>query len=204
MKRALYLSVLVLLALSIPAIAPAAGTSRTWTVIVGGGIPDTSVVANAFFPQTLEIAVGDTVKFDFQEPWTIHDVTFAGGKAVPDLIIPQGQKLYFNPNLWFKAGGRSYDGTAFRNSGVAPQGPNVPHFSYALTFTKAGTFNYLCPLHGPPMSGTIVVKGRVAGSPAAALAQAKKDLAATLSAGQAAYARWDPVRQGGTVVLPLA
>lgn len=204
MKKVLCLSVLVLLALSVPATtAPAAGTARTWTVIVGGGIQDTSVVANAFFPRTLEIAVGDSVKFDFQEPWTIHTVTFPGGKPVPDLLMPAGKKLYLNPNLWFKAGGSTYNGTGFRNSGVAPQGPNVPHFSYTLTFTKAGTYDYSCPLHGPAMSGKIVVKDTAAGSPAAALAQAKKEQAATLSAGQAAYATWSPEKQTEGVVLSL-
>ena len=32
----------------------------------------------------------------------------------------------------------------------------LPH-SWKVTFTKAGTFKYFCWIHGPDMSGTIVV-----------------------------------------------
>ncbi len=204
MKKTAYLLTLVVLTLSLPVTtAPAAGTARTWTVLTGGGIPGTAVVANAFHPRTIEVAVGDTVKWEFQEPWTIHTVTFTSGQKPPDLEVREGDKFYFIPEVFFPAGGKTYDGTGYRNSGVAPQGPQAPHFSYSLTFTKAGTYDYLCLLHAPPMSGTVVVKERVSGAPAAVLARAKKQLAATLSAGQAVLAKWNSERQGDTVVLPM-
>jgi plastocyanin len=192
MKKIVRLFVLVVLTLSLPAIvAPAAGTSRTWTVLTGGGIPGTAIVANAFNPRTIEVAMGDTVKWEFQEPWTIHTVTFPSGQKPPEVDVPEGDRLYFNADVFFLSGGKTYDGTGYRNSGVAPQGPQAPHVSYSLTFTKPGKYDYLCPLHGPAMSGTVLVKERVSGSPAAALARAKKELAATLSAGQAAFAKWN-------------
>lgn len=204
MRTGVYLLLLVAFSLVLPVTtAPAAGMARTWTVVVGGGIPDTAIVSNAFAPRTIEIAVGDTVKWEFQEPWTIHTVTFTGGQKPPELEVREGNKFYFTPEVFFPAGGKIYDGTGYRNSGVAPQGPNAPHFSYSLTFTKAGTYDYQCLLHFPPMVGKVIVKDRVSGSPAEALAQGKKQLAATLSAGQAAYAKWGPERQGGTVVLPV-
>ncbi len=204
MKKIVYLVVLVALTLSLPVtVAPAAGTPRTWTVLTGGGIPGTAIVANAFNPRTIEIAVGDAVKWEFQEPWTIHMVTFTSGEKPPDVDVREGDKIYFNPQVFFPAGGKTYDGSGYRNSGVAPQGPNAPHFSYSLTFTKAGTYKYVCLFHTPAMAGTVIVKERVSGSPAAILAQAKKELAATLSAGQAAFAKWSPERQGSTVTLPM-
>jgi len=42
------------------------GATRHWTVIVGGASADTSIYANAFFPQALEIGVGDTVTWMFE------------------------------------------------------------------------------------------------------------------------------------------
>ncbi len=36
-----------------------------WTVLVGGATADTSIYANAFFPQAIEIGVGDTVTWTF-------------------------------------------------------------------------------------------------------------------------------------------
>ena len=47
-----------------------------WTVIVGGATADTSIYANAFFPQALEIGVGDTVTWIFEG---FHNVALLGG-----------------------------------------------------------------------------------------------------------------------------
>ncbi len=51
------------------------------------------------------------------------------------------------------------------------------------------------------MSGTVVVKDRASATPAAVAAEGRRALAATLKAGQAAFAQWQPERQGNTVVL---
>ncbi len=53
------------------------------------------------------------------------------------------------------------------------------------------------------MSGTVIVKDRVSASPASVAARGRSELAATLKAGQAAFKKWVPERQGTTVVLPL-
>ena len=56
--------------------------------------------------------------------------------------------------------GGKYDGTGFRSTGFIdsfpdPSDPNA-FKAYTLTFTKAGTYKYLCVIH-PKMTGTVVV-----------------------------------------------
>ncbi|HEY3248139.1 MAG TPA: plastocyanin/azurin family copper-binding protein [bacterium] len=181
--------------------APAAATyNTTWTAYVGGLSKDHAVNANAFFPRTLEISVGDTVTWKFLY---FHTVTFLSGAPFPPFEIPQGNKMYFNPKAFFPVGGKTYDGTGYRNSGVPPLDPKAPPFSYSLTFTKTGTYEYVCTVHGPLMSARIVVKDKAMGSPAAALTQAKQEQAAAVSAGLAAWARFKPDKMGNTVVVPM-
>lgn len=202
MKRiATIVIVLCLIVLSAAAITPVAGAKQRWTVVAGGGVAGTTVVSNSFSPRTIEVAMGDTVTWTFQRPWAFHTVTFLSGEKPPAPVVMEGDKTYENPQIAFPAGSKTYDGTGYQNSG-APPDPTKP-FSYSLTFTKAGTFEYRCMYHAPGMSGTVVVKDRVSASPAAVAAQGRRDLAATLKAGQAAFAKWEPERQGNTVVLPL-
>ena len=85
-----------------------------WTVIVGGATADTSIYANAFFPQAIEIGVGDTVTWTFEG---FHNVAFLGGGAAPPFAVPEGDKMYWNPLIFFPAGDPSYDGTGYHNSG---------------------------------------------------------------------------------------
>ena len=80
----------------------------------------------------------------------------ASGEKPPMLEIQEGGKTYINPAVFFPAGGKTYDGTGYANSGV-PQNPNNPTLTYSLTFTKAGSYGYFCIVHGPSMGGEIVV-----------------------------------------------
>jgi plastocyanin len=196
------LILLVVVALSPMAIAPkAAQAARTWTVIAGGGTRDASVVANAFFPRTIEVAVGDTVAWKFEG---FHQIAFLGGTPMPPLTVQDGNKMYVNPQVAFPAGGRRYDGMGYHNSGLPPEDPQgMMKFGYALTFTKEGTYAYVCIVHGPAMAGTVVVKARAAGSPAAALRRARQEQAASVRAGQKAWTAWRTEREGATVVVPL-
>jgi plastocyanin len=115
--------------------------------------------------------------------------------------VQEGDRLYHNPRIFFPSGGRTYSGTGYVNSGVPPD-LSKP-FRYSLTFTKAGTYNYLCLLHAPVMSGTVIVRQRASRSPASVAAQGRRELAETLKAGQAAYAGLKVETKGSTVVVPL-
>ena len=129
------------------ATAPPAHAARTWSVIAGGGTKDVSVVANAFFPRMIEVADGDTVTWKFQG---FHNVVFLGGEQPPSLEVQEGNKTYFNPQVFFPVGGKTYDGTGYHNSGVPPDDPKAAaKFAYSLTFTKAGAYPYVCLIHGP-------------------------------------------------------
>lgn len=198
-------AMLVILMLLIPSavsVTPVGAAHQTWTVIAGGGVRDASIVSNFFSPRTIEIHVGDTVRWQFQRPWAVHTVTFTSGQKPPELTMQEGDKIYFNPQVFFPQGPKTYDGTGYRNSGAPPLDPKAT-YSYSLTFTKAGTYEYINVLHGPASTGTVIVKDRASGTPAQALARGRSDLAKILKAGQAAFARWKPERKGNEVILTM-
>src|ERR1700730_9390881 len=118
-----------------------AAAAAHWTVIVGGHPADNSVYANGFYPRELTVQVGDTVTWQFDG---FHNVTFLSGTTPPQFAIKDGDKMYANPQVFFPAGGNTYGGVGFRNSGT-PQGDKP--FSYSLTFTKSGRYEYACTIH---------------------------------------------------------
>lgn len=175
----------------------AASSATNWTVIVGGQTADISVYANGFFPRELTIHTGDTVTFTFAG---FHNVSFLSGASQPPFAIKDGNGYDGNPAVFFPAGASAYDGTGFHNSGVPPSDKS---FSYSLTFTKAGRYEYACTIH-PGMMGIInVVDGAVSETPRAALARGRAEQAATLAAGMKAYDSLNPQTTGSNVVVTL-
>ncbi len=131
-----------------------------------------------FLPDRLEIGAGDTVRWTnlgVEEP---HTVTFPGDMAPPEFVLVEPQAagppmLLLNPELMAPAGGPSYDGASFANSGWLqgnesefPEGVEFPE-TWELTFDAPGEYPYYCALHGGAgdegqpalvgMVGTIVV-----------------------------------------------
>jgi plastocyanin len=127
---------------------------------------------NGFFPSTTVIRVGDSVRCSING---FHTVSFlAKGQAPPPLIIPAagnpisgkldaaGASFWFNgqpsqiinPSVAAPAGGTTYAGSGYLNSGVpSPTGPPAP---FVIKFTKAGTFTFHCLVH-PGMKGVVKV-----------------------------------------------
>jgi plastocyanin len=197
MKRHVALLIGVTLLLVSVAVMPASGAKRTWKAIAGGGTQDISIVVNAFSPRTLEIGVGDTIT------WQIigfHNIAFPGGQPLPTLELREGGNVYVHPRVLLPVGGPTFDGTGYHNSGL-PEDPSKP-FSYTLTFTKAGTYTYTCIVHGPGMSGKVVV-GKAMGSPTAVEQRAKTAMGAVIKAGQSAWMKFAPARMGNEVTVPL-
>jgi plastocyanin len=165
------------------ALAGPAGASAA-TKTVDAGTPPSAAKqfeklgadVNAFFPSTVTVNVGDTVKFN---PVGFHNADFPKkGGTRQALLTPTGQKaagvndaagaaFWFNgldtvgfnkallpPGLFGKT--VTYTGAKAINSGL----PLLPKPKpYKIRFTKAGTFNYFCDIH-PGMKGTVRVLGK--------------------------------------------
>src|SRR3989441_3578393 len=156
----LWLTYLLSAALGSPT-RPRAASTTPWTVIVGGATADTSIYANAFFPQTIEVGVGDTVTWTFEG---FHNVAFLSGGAAPSFGVPEGDKTYWNPQVLFPAGGPGYDCTGYHTPGVPrPDG----RLSYTLTFTKLRRYPHVWTIH-PRMRGMAIVTDNATGTPAGA------------------------------------
>jgi plastocyanin len=170
---------------------PSAPPAQTYTVMVGAESPHRGVGFNAYFPQSVTIHVGDTVQWQ-QNANEIHTVTFLAGTTPAELIIPAADAgfpstpspLLFNPvavNPAVPADGL-YDGTTYANSGLmGREEGQVQEFS--LTFTSAGTYDYMCLVHGVMMSGQVVVVAPEVSipSPNQEMAEGKKQIAEKLS-----------------------
>lgn len=133
--------------------------AATWNLLAGQTQGRADVMQ--FLPQgPVNINVGDTVKWTSVVD-TPHTVTFLSGAAAPGLVVPSGGNLAINPAVALPAGGPTYDGTGIANSGIMDRSGQVPGgSSYSLTFTKPGTYTYICLLHADQgMAGTIVVAG---------------------------------------------
>ncbi len=185
MKRALFLGVILIMitaAFTFPVAAatifvPQVSTGgtisplsvntgpQTYTVLVGWDNGQQDAMINAYFPSTLTIHKGDTVKWVLNS-MEIHTVTFLAGRTLDSLpfIVPAPANpvgpLMLNPEAAFPTvpSGSNYNGSTFLNSGLLQDSGNPKNpTSYSLVFTNTGTFNYVCLVHGSAMSGTIVV-----------------------------------------------
>lgn len=167
------------LALAAPGVAGAA----TKTVTMGASPKTTQTLqnkygsdVNQFFPSSITVHTGDSVKF---VPLGFHNTHFLGssGKPVP-IFVPTGKMVsgvndaagipfWFNgqPELAFNAAlgnnklGKTlvFNGSNEINSGVSfADGPAKP---MTVRFTKAGRYTYICDIH-PGMKGTVRVAAK--------------------------------------------
>jgi plastocyanin len=115
-------------------------------VVVTAGYGDKITAVNLFAPSKIEVDEGTTVRWKIGSPYEPHTVTF-------DSTFEVGDARGFGPGG--VASESDYDG-GFANSGII--GPEGSPFEgdFALTFTKAGTYRYVCLLH-PGQTGSVVV-----------------------------------------------
>jgi plastocyanin len=143
--------------------------STLWEIAAGAGEGQARLMR--FLPDTLEVKVGDTVRWVNHSKTEPHTVTFLGaGVEQPEDIAVEPQedgppKIIQNPLTLFPQGGPVFNGEGYANSGFLgelngeplPGGP-----AYELTFDTAGEYPYYCILHasgpaGPGMAGAITV-----------------------------------------------
>jgi len=200
--------------------AASAGGSQTWDVIVGTDLEAEFLSAQTFFPNPLAISVGDTVTFAFRG---FHTVTFLSGQPAPGFEMPgpAAGTLMLNPQVFFPSVPPgttkvTYDGTGYLNSG-APEEPEDegegPPPPFAVTFTAAGSYSYVCLIH-PGMVARLVVAPAGAPLPetpaqASARGQAQlQEVLATMRASAAQVRSAQPVSVatpgGATVHTALA
>ncbi len=146
--------------------------STNWGATVGGyGDALGQADISRFTPGNIKVNVGDTVTWT-NDTLTPHTVTFFSGTPDIPLITPVPVSgggppfLASTPAALLPAGGPTYDGTGYTNSGFIGKGVG-PTTTFALKFTKAGTYQYICHIHDTEgMLGTITVSGAAVTPPA--------------------------------------
>jgi plastocyanin len=136
---------------------------ETVTVLVGSGQAGVSSGSwLGFSPKYVDITVGDTVVFKLNDSLEPHTVTFGPMSQLKALVnsfvVPVMQKngppqVAVNSQAAMPTPGHTYDGTGLANSGFMAKAGQT----WKLTFTKAGTYHYICLVHGPSMTGVVIV-----------------------------------------------
>jgi plastocyanin len=146
--------------------------------LAGFGAENVPASVNEFIPQTINTKVGQKVTWTFVGA---HTISFNAPPGImPFLMLAPDGSVHIQPRAFAPAGGPGapagdqngppstgppgppkvvdggrYDGTGFRSSGLFLSFP-PDLLGYSLTFTKAGTYTYLCTLH-PGMGGVVQV-----------------------------------------------
>jgi len=106
--------------------------------LVFTGADDGTAMVMRFINPSVTIHVGSTVTFENNGMAAPHTVTF--GPEQPNIFVPYGDPAHFTGQQL--------------NSGIL-----LPGSSFKVTFTKAGTYRYVCGLHDYlGMVGTVKVK----------------------------------------------
>lgn len=111
-----------------------------------------------FFPATVTVKEGDSIRWKNDTP-APHTVTFN-----PPQLGPTDDPFSVPPSK----PAATFDGTGTWNSGiigVSPEDPTAPS-TFEMTFSKAGTYQYVCILHAPQgMTGTVKVEKQTQATP---------------------------------------
>jgi plastocyanin len=177
------------------------GPNGTTIHEVNMGYGDGTMAWMRFSPADLTINVGDTVEWTQKDMGTPHTVTLTSGGAEPELVLAEPQqagppKLIVNPVVLAPAGGSTYSGQGYFNSGFVwgTEEPQPGPRTYSLTFDTPGTYEYICVLHDMMgMNGQITVQAQ--GAPA--------ELPTTGSQHQTPGLRWFALAGLGLVAVGL-
>ena len=155
--------------------------SRTFVSFAAAADTKGNEFAQFFGGTNLTIKAGDKVtwKLEKNNPGTPHTISFLSGAPTPDLIVVEppmhpGEppSFFLNPAILPPSPlppSSTYAGTGLYSSGALftgfppgvtppPGFPATPQ-EFTLTFTKAGTYKYLCFFHDSTgMNGTITVQ----------------------------------------------
>lgn len=127
-----------------------AAAAQTLNVSAGAESAAGDVQLNEFAPNQINVNVGDTVTWHLDST-EFHNIYFPSGTTPLAFVQPGPDGVFINPQVATPTGGNSYDGGAPAGSGLLNKGQ-----SWSLTFTKPGTYQFLCDIH-PGMGGTVNV-----------------------------------------------
>lgn len=163
------MAVAMALAVGAPSVGAQAAEHHTWHVTVGVQTSNGAISGMVFTPSHIWVKQGDTVV------WTvgsqeIHTVSFGTPPADTD---DEGAEGISNPianileeleeQFEAPAGGMSFTGVGYYNSGLMTTVPAASGFpnalrTYALTINAGvGDYTFYCLVHGPMMSQTVSV-----------------------------------------------
>lgn len=150
-------------------------TATNYTLWAGAESMDQSLQLEEFAPKSVTVRTGDTVTWHVGST-EFHTVNFLNGAAGGPFIQVGELGPFLNPLAAFPMGEPTFDGAAMAGSGLL-----IKDDSFSLTFTKPGTYAYLCLIH-PEMKGEIVVRdsGQVP-SPEQVTQQARNELASEIA-----------------------
>jgi plastocyanin len=184
--------VVVALALGISAparSAHAAPAHQTWNVTVGVQSANGVIAGMIFTPSEIFVKSGDTVVWTV-DSGEIHTVSFgapppfSGPPSIEDLI-----KLFSTT-----AGGSSFTGTGYYNSGIMTTMPEASGFPFAMQQyslainAPVGDYTFYCLVHGPMMSQVVHV---IADDQAYPFSQANYDSQAAQQRAHTIAAAWN-------------
>jgi plastocyanin len=134
--------------------------------VVRAGNDRAEVAFFSFFPATKQVKAGAPVRFEMSKGSTeIHNVVFGPeallAETAAKFISPGPQGIAYDPVSVYASdpGALSHPGgEAFLNTGLldADARTSFPA-SATVTFTKAGSYGFICTVHGPTMKGRIEV-----------------------------------------------
>ncbi|HEV2235509.1 MAG TPA: plastocyanin/azurin family copper-binding protein, partial [Ktedonobacterales bacterium] len=181
------------LGISAPSRAAHAAANQTWHVTVGAESPNGVIAGMIFAPDAIYVHRGDTVVWTVgsMEPHTVSfgaPPPFSGPPSLEDLI-----KLFATP-----AGGSSFTGASYYNSGLLTTVPEASGFpfaaqQYSLAINApVGTYMFYCLVHGQTMSQVVHVIADDAAYPFTQAnydAQAAQQRAHVIAQGWSAFAQ---------------
>ena len=134
--------------------------------VVRAGNDRKEVAFFSFFPAEKQVPVGTAVRFEMSKDSTeIHNVVFGSEAVLAEtagkFISPGAQGIAYDPvSVYASAPGAlsHQGGEELLNTGLldADARTSFPA-SATVTFTKAGSYAYICTVHGPAMKGRIDV-----------------------------------------------
>jgi plastocyanin len=122
-----------------------------------------------YLPQEVTIKAGETVRWTYAGSMSPHTVTFLGGEAPIEDLVPVGGEagppaITINPNSFFPSDSASqpYSGAGIVNSGWLGPFPGMAQ-SFEIVFAAPGEYGYYCILHAgsPDEDPTMSMVGKV-------------------------------------------